>query len=104
MPQNPLGGRRDLPMPSQLGSNPDRSVLKPILWAKAVKHWLGLSATNVVTKINSDRLRWISTDRVIGDDSAPDLAYVLVRTPPPPRARTTDGPTPSSPNPARNTR
>jgi uncharacterized protein (TIGR02246 family) len=54
------------------------------------------SATNVMFRERPDLVKWSSTDRVIGDESVPDdLAYVLVRVPPPPRAGAT---TPASPN------
>ena len=44
------------------------------------------SATNIMTEKRPDLVRWVSTDRVIGDESVPDDdAYVLVRVPPPPR-------------------
>jgi uncharacterized protein (TIGR02246 family) len=43
------------------------------------------SSTNILAHERSDRVRWSSTDRVIGDESVPgELAYVLVRVPPPP--------------------
>ncbi len=44
------------------------------------------SATNVMTRERPDLISWVSTDRVIGDQSVPDSeAYVLVRVPPPPK-------------------
>jgi uncharacterized protein (TIGR02246 family) len=48
------------------------------------------SATNVMSRERPDLVKWISTDRVIGDESVPDdLVYVLVRVPPPPKAEVT---------------
>jgi uncharacterized protein (TIGR02246 family) len=44
------------------------------------------SATNVMMRERPDRISWVSTDRVIGDQSVPDSeTYVLVRVPPPPK-------------------
>ena len=44
------------------------------------------SATNVMIRERPDLVSWVSTDRVIGDQSVPDSeAYVLVRVPPPPK-------------------
>ena len=46
------------------------------------------SATNVMTRVRPDMVRWVSTDRVIGGESVPDDdAYVLVRVPPRAAAR-----------------
>jgi uncharacterized protein (TIGR02246 family) len=43
------------------------------------------SSTNILARERPDRVRWISTDRVLGDESVPgELAYVLIRVPPPP--------------------
>ncbi len=44
------------------------------------------SATNFMRRERPDLVRWISTNRVIGDASVPDdEGYTLVRVPPPPR-------------------
>ena len=44
------------------------------------------SATNIMTKERPDVVRWVSTDRVVGDETLPDTeADVLVRVPPPPQ-------------------
>ena len=44
------------------------------------------SATNIMTKERPDVVSWVSTDRVVGDESLPDTeADVLVRVPPPPQ-------------------
>jgi len=46
------------------------------------------SATNIMTNERPDVVRWVSTDRVVGDMTLPDTeADVLVRVPPPPRMR-----------------
>src|SRR5438270_13780731 len=46
------------------------------------------SATNAMDRERPDLVRWVSTDRVVGDESVPeDDAYVLVRVPPPPRVK-----------------
>ena len=53
------------------------------------------SATNVLTRERPDVVRWVSTDRVVGDESLPDSeSYVLVRVPPRPgpKANTTRSP------------
>ena len=43
------------------------------------------SATNVIVRERPDRVKWTSTDRVLGDESVPGaLTYYLVRVPPPP--------------------
>jgi len=58
------------------------------------------SSTNTMTKERPDLVRWISTDRVIGDELLPDdISYVLVRVPPRPGSSLSDRPTsPASPN------
>ena len=58
------------------------------------------SATNVMTRVRPDLVRWSSTDRVVGDELvAEDQGYVLVRVPPAPRVRS-QGPVapPATPN------
>ena len=64
------------------------------------------SATNIMTRLRPDMVRWLSTDRVIGDESVPDEdAYVLVRVPPEPRLKSKDrGTSPTSPNTERSPR
>ena len=43
------------------------------------------SATNFMVQERPDLVRWVSTDRVVGDEPVEDdIAYVLVRVPPPP--------------------
>jgi uncharacterized protein (TIGR02246 family) len=50
------------------------------------------SATNVMSRERPDLIRWVSTDRVLGDESVPDeQSYVLVRVPPLPRVRPQGG-------------
>jgi hypothetical protein len=44
------------------------------------------SATNVMARLRPDLVKWVSTDRVIGDQSVP---YVMVRVPSPPKAEAT---------------
>jgi uncharacterized protein (TIGR02246 family) len=57
------------------------------------------SATNLMARERPDLVRWVSTDRVLGDESVPDEeAYVLVRVPPPPRMQS-KGQATSSPSP-----
>jgi uncharacterized protein (TIGR02246 family) len=65
-----------------------------------------VSATNIMTRVRPDMVRWVSIDRVLGDESVPvDDAYVLVRVPPPPRLGSKDRATsPKSPNTERNPR
>ena len=50
-----------------------------------------LSATNILTRVNRDTIRWASVDRTIGSEILPDGEEItLVRKPPQPRpARTT---------------
>jgi len=62
------------------------------------------SATNVMFRERPDLVRWISTDRVIGDEPLPDGGpYVLVHVPPPPpKAAATS--TTTSPNTSRSPR
>ncbi|MFO0953794.1 MAG: SgcJ/EcaC family oxidoreductase [Isosphaeraceae bacterium] len=61
------------------------------------------SATNVMTRMRADLVRWVSADRIVGDAAVPEEeSYVLVRTPPPPGAQgktQTKAPTQSSNNP-----
>jgi uncharacterized protein (TIGR02246 family) len=46
---------------------------------------LAASATNILSKERPDLVRWVSTERVMGDESIPeDVTYVLVRVPPAP--------------------
>ena len=46
------------------------------------------SATNIMTNERQDMLSWVSTDRVVGDETLPDTeSDVLVRVPPPPQMR-----------------
>jgi hypothetical protein len=62
------------------------------------------SATNISFRERPDLVRWVSTDRVLGDVSVPDdIAYVLVRVPPPPRT-SSKGRSTSSPNTERSPR
>jgi len=43
------------------------------------------SSTNITSRERPDLVRWVSTDRIIGDESVPEeVAYVLVRVPPAP--------------------
>lgn len=43
------------------------------------------TATQVITRINRDHLRWASFDRTSGDEHAPDVdEFTLVRKPPKP--------------------
>jgi uncharacterized protein (TIGR02246 family) len=64
---------------------------------------LTASATNIMSQIRPDLVRWVSIDRVLGDESIPDEeAFVLVRVPPAPRSQGQATPAPaSSPNPTR---
>jgi uncharacterized protein (TIGR02246 family) len=64
------------------------------------------SATNILTQQRPDLVRWVSTDRVIGDESVPDEpGYTLVRVPPSPgiAPKVPTIPTPT-PNPSRSPR
>ena len=59
------------------------------------------SATNIMSRERPDLVRWVSTDRVIGDESLPvDEGYVLVRVPPSPRlgsgSQATSSPSPNN--------
>lgn len=64
------------------------------------------SATNIMTKERQDLVRWVSTDRVIDDETLPDTeGNVLVRVPPPSRLEVQAPATPAtSPNNARSPR
>jgi uncharacterized protein (TIGR02246 family) len=64
------------------------------------------SATNIMTRVRPDMVRWVSTDRVLGDESLPDDdAYVLVRVPPEPHLKSKDpAASPTSPNTERSPR
>ena len=47
-----------------------------------------VSATNILTQVDGDMLRWGSVDRTLGSKALPDAeAAVLVRKPPAPRGR-----------------
>jgi uncharacterized protein (TIGR02246 family) len=71
-------------------------------WRRDGDHWvvkhagvrpegLAASATNIMFRERPDLVRWVSTDRVIGEESAPgDDAYVFVRVPPAPRVPSSD--------------
>jgi uncharacterized protein (TIGR02246 family) len=65
-----------------------------------------VSATNIMTRVRPDMIEWVSTQRVLGDESVPDDdAYVLVRVPPEPRPHSKDqAPSPTSPNTTRSPR
>ncbi len=53
----------------------------------ATRDGRAVSATNVVTKVSSHRMKWLSRDRVVGDEVLPDIAEVtIVRMPPQPAA------------------
>ena len=66
-------------------------------WSRAGEKWVvkstgvrpegtTASATNVMLRERPDLVSWVSTDRIIGDQSVPDSeTYVLVRVPPPPK-------------------
>ena len=46
-----------------------------------------VSATNVLTRVNRDTIRWTSVDRTVGAEVLPDAEEItLVRTPPQPRS------------------
>lgn len=46
------------------------------------------SATNIMTRERPDLIRWVSTDRVVGDESdTEEVSYVMVRVPPSPHAQ-----------------
>jgi len=64
------------------------------------------SATNLMSRERPDLIRWVSTERILGDESIPlDESYVLVRVPPPPQfkfpgqgqGQATSPPSPTSP-------
>jgi uncharacterized protein (TIGR02246 family) len=65
-----------------------------------------VSATNIMTRVRPDMIRWASTERVLGGESVPeDDAYVLVRVPPEPRLHSKDkADSPTSPNTPRSPR
>jgi uncharacterized protein (TIGR02246 family) len=77
-------------------------------WSKAGDRWVvkhagvrpdgtSASATNIMTRERPDLVRWVSTDRVLGDESVTDeVSYVLVRVPPQPRAGASGPATPSA--------
>ena len=57
------------------------------------------SATNIMSPVRPDLVRWVSTNRVVGDESLPDgETYSLVRVPPAP-GRKAKGPTTPSTSP-----
>jgi uncharacterized protein (TIGR02246 family) len=57
---------------------------------------LAASATFVVSRVRPDRVRWIATDRVLGDEHVPEEAgYVMVRVPPAPQV---PAPSPAQPS------
>jgi uncharacterized protein (TIGR02246 family) len=60
------------------------------------------SATNIMTRERPDVIRWVSTDRVLGDESdTEEMTYVMVRVPPSPRSQATGAKNPtqtSTPN------
>jgi uncharacterized protein (TIGR02246 family) len=57
------------------------------------------SATNLLTRERADLVRWVSTDRVLGDEAvSEEVSYVLARVAPAPRAKSTAQP-PSAPSP-----
>jgi uncharacterized protein (TIGR02246 family) len=67
---------------------------------------MAASSTNIMSRERPDLVRWIATDRVLGEESVPDdQAYVMVRVPPPPRLRSRGPATPTpSPNTTRSPR
>ena len=81
------------------------------LWSRDGERWVikssgvvkdgrAASATNILTRVNRDTIRWTSVDRTIGSEILPDAEEItLVRKPPQPRpARTTQKPVqPGSP-------
>ena len=66
-------------------------------WSRAGQRWVikhegvrpegtTASATNIMTQVRPDLIRWVSTERILGDESVPvDETYVLVRVAPPPQ-------------------
>ena len=61
----------------------DRWVIKSI---GVVKDGRAASATNILTRVNRDTIRWTSVDRTIGSEVLPDAEEItLVRKPPQPR-------------------
>lgn len=44
------------------------------------------SATHLVTPITEDSFRWVSLDRVSGDEQLPDISLTIVRRPPSPKS------------------
>jgi uncharacterized protein (TIGR02246 family) len=65
-----------------------------------------VTATNIMTRVRPDMIRWASTERVLGGESIPeDDAYVLVRVPPEPhRDPKNKAASPTSPNTPRSSR
>jgi uncharacterized protein (TIGR02246 family) len=64
-----------------------------------------VSATNSMTRVRPDMIQWVSTERVLGGESVPDDAYVLVRVPPEPSTNPKGQATsPTSPNTTRSPR
>lgn len=62
------------------------------------------SATNTMTRVRPDLVRWTSTERVIGDELSPDeISYTLVRVPPkpasPPSGQADSPPSPNTRSP-----
>jgi len=67
------------------------------LWSRDGERWVikssgvvkdgrAASATNILTRVNRDTVRWTSVDRTIGSEVLPDAEEItLVRKPPPPR-------------------
>ena len=55
------------------------------------------SATNSLFRVRPDLIRWVSTERVVGDESIPgEESFVMVRVPPSPRTAP-NVPTPATP-------
>jgi uncharacterized protein (TIGR02246 family) len=77
------------------------------LWSREGDRWIiktsgvlkdgrSVTATNVLTRINRDSLRWGSVDRTLGDVALPDAEdAVLVRKPPVPHAAARSSATPA---------
>ncbi len=64
------------------------------------------SATHIMSRERPDLVRWISIDRVVGDESVPqDQSFVMVRVPPPPQSPSSAQPaTPPTPKETRSPR